>query len=199
MKFVDSKSALSFPVVYATDRSNAVIPVLFLFCVALWFILLGTPCLVLPCSLSSCFFSPFSIVANSLGEEGACVWASRAIVCFARVNFVLFPLSIGVRGWLRLLIVAVLDVSVNYFGLLRHHKQPSIQLPMRTYCIYYLPYPKRKWSNYGFSLPRALIVCIQILMASNTVVIKTPSCKHAYPTTKSTFCVTNQSDSSNIF
>ena len=27
------------PVVYATDRSKAVVPVLFLFCVALWFIL----------------------------------------------------------------------------------------------------------------------------------------------------------------
>ena len=27
------------PVVYATDRSEAVVPVLFLFCVALWFIL----------------------------------------------------------------------------------------------------------------------------------------------------------------
>ena len=31
----------SSPVVYATDRSKAVVPVLFLFCVALWFILRG--------------------------------------------------------------------------------------------------------------------------------------------------------------
>ena len=36
---VDSKSALISPVVYAADRSKAVVPVLFLFCVALWFIL----------------------------------------------------------------------------------------------------------------------------------------------------------------
>ena len=34
------------PVVYATDRSKAVVPVLFLFCVALWFILRGASCLV---------------------------------------------------------------------------------------------------------------------------------------------------------
>ena len=38
-----------------TDRSKAVVPVLFLFCVALWFILRGTSCFnVFPCSLSSC-------------------------------------------------------------------------------------------------------------------------------------------------
>ena len=45
-------------VVYATDRSKAVIPVLFLFCVALWSILRGASYFkVFPCSLSSC--SPF--------------------------------------------------------------------------------------------------------------------------------------------
>ena len=33
------------PVVYATDRSKAVVPVLFLFCVALWFILRDASCL----------------------------------------------------------------------------------------------------------------------------------------------------------
>ena len=71
----------NLPIVYATDRSEAVVPVLFLFCVALWFILRGTSCLVLPCSLSSCFFSPFSIVITSLGEEGAGLCASRAFVC----------------------------------------------------------------------------------------------------------------------
>ena len=32
------------PVVYATDRSKAVVPVLFLFIVALWFILRGALC-----------------------------------------------------------------------------------------------------------------------------------------------------------
>ena len=35
-RFVDTKSALEAPVVYATDRSKAVVLVLFLFCVALW-------------------------------------------------------------------------------------------------------------------------------------------------------------------
>ena len=53
-------------VVYATDRSKAVVRVLFLFCVALWFILRGASCFkVFPCSLSLCFFIRFGIVITS--------------------------------------------------------------------------------------------------------------------------------------
>ena len=70
------------PVVYATDRSKAVVSVFFLFCVALWFILRGASCFkVFPCSTSWCFVIPFSIVITSLGEEGAGLCASRAFVC----------------------------------------------------------------------------------------------------------------------
>ena len=69
-------------VVFATGRSKAVVPVLFLFCVDLWFIPLSVSCfIVLPCSLSSCFFVHFSIVITSLGEEGAGLCASRTFVC----------------------------------------------------------------------------------------------------------------------
>ena len=68
--------------VCAAGRSKAVVPVLFLFCVALWFILRSASCFkVVPCSLSSCFVIPFSIVITSLGEEGAGLCASRAFVC----------------------------------------------------------------------------------------------------------------------
>ena len=81
--FVDSRSALNPSVLYATDRFMAVVLVLFLFCIALWFLLRGVSCFVLPCSLFSClfffffffvcfffffFFSPFSILITSLGE-----------------------------------------------------------------------------------------------------------------------------------
>ena len=51
--------------------------------------------------------SPFSIVIASLGEERAVLCASRAFVYFARVNFYNFSLPLGVRGWLRLVIVAL--------------------------------------------------------------------------------------------
>ena len=81
VKFVDSKRSLNPTVVYAIDRSMAVDPVLFLFCVDLTFILRGASCLILPCSLSFFFFSPFSIVITSLGE-GVGLCASLAFVFF---------------------------------------------------------------------------------------------------------------------
>ena len=99
-------------VVYATYRSKAMVPVLSLFCVALWFILRGALCFkVVLCSLSSCFFIPFSIVIISLGGQGAGLCASRAFVCllffFARVSFCPFSLPLGVGGWLQFVIVTL--------------------------------------------------------------------------------------------
>ena len=35
----------------------------------------------LPCSLSMCFFRPFSILITLLGEKGAGLCAYRAFVC----------------------------------------------------------------------------------------------------------------------
>ena len=53
----------------STDRSKAVVPVLVLLFVALWFILRGDFLYVFPCViLFLCFFSPFGIAIASLGE-----------------------------------------------------------------------------------------------------------------------------------
>ena len=49
--------------------------------VLILFTLRGASCLVLPCSLSTCFFCPFSILSTLLGEEGAGLCAYRAFVC----------------------------------------------------------------------------------------------------------------------
>ena len=62
--------------------------------------------MVLPCSLSMCFFCPFSILITLLGEEGAglcayCLLAMHTLIC------VTFSLPPGVGGWLRLLLVAL--------------------------------------------------------------------------------------------
>ena len=92
------------PVVCAAGRSRAVVPVLFLFCVALWFALVGLFVFwVFSCSLSSCFIIPFGIVVVSFGEVGggeAGVCASCACVCFVRVGFCQFslPLSSGLAA-----------------------------------------------------------------------------------------------------
>ena len=93
--------------VYSTDRSKAVVPVLVLLFVALWFILRGDLFYVLPCViLFLCFVSPFSIAITSLGEERAKLSAFRMFVRFV-LWFCRFPLPLG--GWegLRFVIVAL--------------------------------------------------------------------------------------------
>ena len=83
--------------VYSTDRSKAVVPVLVLLFVALWFILRGDLLYVLPCViLFLCFFSPFSIAITSLGEKRANLGAFRAFVRFVLVWICRFPLPLGV-------------------------------------------------------------------------------------------------------
>ena len=81
---------------------------LFLFCMALWFILRGASCFkVLPCSLSSRFFIPFSIVIRSLGKrELVYVLLVQLFVCFERARFRPFSLPLGVGGRPRFVIVA---------------------------------------------------------------------------------------------
>ena len=99
MKLAGCKSALNLPtrqppspVVYSTDRSKAVVPVLVLLFVALWFILRGDLFYVLPCViLFFVFFSPFSIAITSLGQERANRSAFRTFVRFVLVWICRFP------------------------------------------------------------------------------------------------------------
>ena len=87
VKLVSCKSALNPPVVCSTDRSKAVVPVLVLLLVALWFILRGDLLYVFPCVILFFFFffSPFSIAITSLGEERANLSAFRTFVRFVLV------------------------------------------------------------------------------------------------------------------
>ena len=57
MKLACCKSALNSPVVYSIDRSKAVVQVLVLLFVALWFILRGDLFYVLPCIILFLCFS----------------------------------------------------------------------------------------------------------------------------------------------
>ena len=67
---------------------------------------LGLYCLLRPC-LNSILFSLFSIATPSPGEERAGLYAIHVFVCFARDGLCLFPLPLGVRDCLRLVIVAL--------------------------------------------------------------------------------------------
>ena len=66
--------------VCSTDRFKAVVPVLVLLFVALWFILRGDLLYLSVCFFVLVFFSPFSIAITSLGEERANLSAFRAFV-----------------------------------------------------------------------------------------------------------------------
>ena len=84
VKLASCKSALNPQVVCSTDRSKAVVPVLVLLFVALWFILRGVVCLSV-CHFVLVFFSFFSIAITSLGEERANLSAFRTFVRFVLV------------------------------------------------------------------------------------------------------------------
>ena len=104
MKLASCKSALNPPVVYSTDRSKAVVPVLVLLFVALWFILRGDLLYVFPCViLFLCFF----VLLVLLGEERANLSAFRTFVRFVLVWICRYPLPLGVWEGLRFVIVTL--------------------------------------------------------------------------------------------
>ena len=85
VKLASCKSALNPPVVCSTDRSKAVVPVLVLLFVALWFILRGDLFVSFRVYFVFVFFSPFSIAITSLGEQRANLSAFRTFVRFVHV------------------------------------------------------------------------------------------------------------------
>ena len=70
MKLASFKSALNPPVVCSTDRSKAVVPLLVLLLVSLWFILRGDLLYVFPCViLFLCFSVLFVLRLPRLGKR----------------------------------------------------------------------------------------------------------------------------------
>ena len=70
MKLASCKSALNPTVGYSTDRSKAVVPMLVLLFVALWFILRGDLFYVLPCViLFLCFAILLSLRLPRFGKR----------------------------------------------------------------------------------------------------------------------------------
>ena len=108
MKLVSCKSALNPLVVCSTDRSKAVVPVLVLLFVALWFILRGDLMYVFPCVILFLCFSVLSICFLYVCSVCACLDLSvsssswdlgRAAVCDCGTpwTFLLLFCTTGVR------------------------------------------------------------------------------------------------------
>ena len=95
------------PVVYSTDPSKAVVSVLVLLIVALWFILRGDLFYVLPCVILYLCFSVLLALRLPRLEKRANLSAFRTFVRFALVWFCLFPLPLGVLEELRFVFVAL--------------------------------------------------------------------------------------------
>ena len=130
MKLAGLKSALNL-VVYSTDRSKAMVPVLVLFFVALWFITRGDLSYVLTCViLFSCFSVLLALRYLAWERERASLGAFRTFVRLALVWFCLFPLPLDVWEGLRLVIVALAEIfSYPFFksvGLLAQEKKRKI-------------------------------------------------------------------------
>ena len=120
MKLASCKSALNSPVVCSTDRSKAVVPVLVLLFVALWFILRGDLLYVCPCVILFLCFSVLLVLRlPRLGKrELILVLFVRLFgLCLFRCFGFLFLLGSG-KGcglWLWY----SLDFSLTFFGFSR--------------------------------------------------------------------------------
>ena len=82
VKLASCKSALNPPVVYSTHRSKAVVPVLVLLFVGLWFILRGDLFYVLPCViLFLCFSVLLALRLPRLGKRELILVFSVCSIC----------------------------------------------------------------------------------------------------------------------
>ena len=99
--------------VYSTDRSKAMVPMLvLLFASTRRFVLCLTLCYILV------FFSPYSIAIALFGEERANLSAFRTFVRFVLVWFCLFLLPLGVWEGLLFVIVALSGLFSYLFCLI---------------------------------------------------------------------------------
>ena len=117
VKLASCKSALNPPVICSTDRSKAVVPVLVLLFVALWFILRGDLLYVFPCViLFLCFLVLLVLRLPRLGKrELILVLFVRLFgLCLFRFVGFLFLLGSGKGCGLRLWYS--LDFSLTFFS-----------------------------------------------------------------------------------
>ena len=112
VKLASCKSALNPPVVYSTDRSKAVVPVLVLLFDALWFILRGDLLYVFQCVILFLCFSVLLVLRLLRLCVCVCVGGGGVLVLVRFVRFVLvwvcrFPLPLGVWEGLRFVILSL--------------------------------------------------------------------------------------------
>ena len=113
VKLASCKSALNPPVVYSTDRSKAMVPVLVLLFVALWFILRGDLLYFFPCViLFLCFLILLVLRLPRLGK--------RELILVLFVICACLDLSVSSSSWglgrAAVCLGHSLDFSLTFFG-----------------------------------------------------------------------------------
>ena len=108
VRLASCQSALNAPVVYSTDRSKAVVPVLILLFVALWFILRGDLLYVFPCFILFLCFSVLLVLRlPRLGKRELILVLFVRLFGLCLFRFVGFLFLFWVWEGLRFVIVAL--------------------------------------------------------------------------------------------
>ena len=116
VKLVSCKSALNPPVVCSTDRSKAVLPVLVLLFVALWFILRGDLLYVFPCVILFLCFSVLLVLRlPCLGKRELILVLFIRLFCLCLFGFVGFLFLLGSGKGCGLWLWHSLDFSLTFF------------------------------------------------------------------------------------
>ena len=118
VKLASCKSALNPPVVYSTDRSKAVVPVLVLLFVALWFILRGDLYYVFPCVILFLDFSVLLVLRlPRLGKRELILVLFVRLFDLCLFRFVGFLFLLGSGKGCGLWLWLSLDFSLTFFFL----------------------------------------------------------------------------------
>ena len=183
VKLVSCKSALNPPVVCSTDRSKAVVPVLVLLFVALWFILRGDLLYVFPCVILFLCFSVLLVLrVPRLGKR------ELILVLFVR----LFGLCLfGFVGFLFLLgsgkgcglfsylfyglpsnftLLETPPTKVEWKGLLNHRIHEAVETHWKSKITIALP---KKFGSKGFITvikSRIPLICISRLLCRDSLI-----------------------------
>ena len=117
VKLASCKSALNPPVVCSTDRSKAVVPVLVLLFVALWFILRGDLLYVFPCVILFLCFSVLLVLRlPRLGKRELILVLFVCLFSLCLFGFVGFLFLLGSGKGCGLWLWRSLDFSLTFFS-----------------------------------------------------------------------------------
>ena len=116
VKLDSCKSALNPPMVYSTDRSKAVVPVLVLLFLALWFILRGDLLYVFPCVILFLCFSVLLVLRlPRLGKRELILVLFVRLFDLCLFGFVGFLFLLGSGKGCGLWLWHSLDFSLSFF------------------------------------------------------------------------------------